>query len=110
MAITRIDTNQVYDRNGNLLSEETVEVDITEEVNKATIEQAIEASLVRLQELVDAPALPTPPNGTMTNAVLSDVVRSLRNHAQDTRAGAQEVALTLKRTIRLVRGDFDGTD
>lgn len=80
-----------------------------ETANRTTIDQAITDALTRLQELVDAPAIPAVPNGTMTNAVLSDVVRALRDHAQDTRAGAQEVALTLRRTIRLVRGDYDGT-
>jgi hypothetical protein len=75
--------------------------------NASIIDTAITAALAELDTLIAAPALPTVPAGSLTNAQLSDAVRQLRDGAQATRAGAQRVAATLKQTIRLVRGDFD---
>jgi tellurite resistance protein len=106
----RIDRNQVFDSDGNLVSEELIEVDITEEENASIIDQAITAALAHLDDLIAAPALPTVPDGTLTTAQLSEIVRALRNHSQANRAGAQQIAKVLKQTIRLVRGDFDGID
>ena len=80
------------------------------DVNRDQIDQAITDALARLQQLVDAPAVPELPAGTMTTAVLSNALRQMRDAVQANRAGAQEVALTLKRVIRLVRGDFDDVD
>lgn len=56
-------------------------------INRAVIDEAITDAVTELDEI---------PDGTLTTAELSDIVRT--------------VAATLKRTIRLVRGDFDGTD
>ena len=78
--------------------------------NASIIDTAITDALAELDTLIAAPALPAVPDGNMTNAQLSDVVRALRDQAQQTRAGAQRVAATLKQTIRLVRGDFDDID
>lgn len=78
--------------------------------NHQTIEAAITAALVQLDAIINSPAIPAVPSGTMTAAQLSNEVRSLRNSAQQTRAAVQDIARTLKRTIRLVRGDFTGTD
>lgn len=80
------------------------------QANRGVIDQAIDASLVELRSLVAAPALPDVPAGTMTTAQLSNAMRTLRNEAQATRAGAQQVADILLKTIRLVRGDFDDID
>ena len=75
-----------------------------------TIDTAITAALTELQTLIDAPEVGVVPAGTMTTAQLSAVVRSMRDVVQQNRAGAQRIALTLKQTIRLVRGDFDAID
>lgn len=107
MAVTRTDRNQTFDTNGNLLSEELVEVDVTELVNRPIIEAAIVAALGELDALIAAPAVATVPGGTLTTAQLSNIVREMRDAVQANRAGAQKVAATLRRTIRLVRGDFD---
>lgn len=81
-----------------------------EGANRSAIEAAIAEALTRLDQLIAAPAVDTVPAGTMTTAQLSNVARAMRDAVQANRAGAQEVALTLKRTIRLVRGDFDNID
>lgn len=80
------------------------------EGNRITIEAAITQALADLDALIAAPAVPVLPDGTYTTAQASNHLRTLRNYVQQNRAGAQQVARTLKRTIRLVRGDFDGTD
>ena len=110
MPIYRTDRNQTWDANGVLIVDESVEVDVTEEVNRPIIESAITAALAELDALIAAPAVATVPDGTMNNAALSNAVRSMRDAVQQNRAGAQRVAATLKQTIRLVRGDFDGID
>lgn len=79
----------------------------TRQANRATIDQAITDALTELRNLVAAPAMPTVPEGTMTTAQLSTAMRTLRDQAQQNRAGAQKVAAILLKTIRLVRGDFD---
>lgn len=78
--------------------------------NATAIDAAISAALAELQQLVDAPAVPDVPAGTLTNAQLSNTMRAMRDVVQQNRAGIQRVAGTLKQTIRLVRGDFEGTD
>lgn len=95
--------------------------------NRATIEQAITDALAQLDALIAATALPAiaaipaiPAGASLTTTQLTTSLRSLSTWAdtamtgqrtanQATRAGAQQVAATLKRTIRLVRGDFTGT-
>lgn len=78
--------------------------------NAEAIGQAIAAAIAKLDTLIAAPALATVPAGTLTTAQLSTALRTLRDQAQATRAGAQDVALILKRTIKLVRGDYDTVD
>ena len=80
------------------------------QANRTTIDTAITNALTELQTLIDAPEVGAVPAGTMTTAQLSAVVRSMRDVVQQNRAGAQRIALTLKQTIRLVRGDFGGID
>ena len=46
----------------------------------------------------------------MTTAQLSNAMRTMRDFVQQNRNGAQQVALILKRTIKLVRGDYDTVD
>lgn len=82
----------------------------TPQANASIVDQAITDALNQLQNLANAAALPTVPAGTMTTAQLSSAMRTLRDEAQATRAGAQQVARTLRQTIRLVRGDFDDID
>lgn len=45
MTITRIDTNTVYGPGGVVLSEETVEVDVTEQVVRADLHAKVRAAL-----------------------------------------------------------------
>lgn len=78
--------------------------------NATTIDAAITNALAELQQVINAPALETVPAGTMSTAQLSNVLRALRDEAQLNRAGVQRAAATLRQTIRLVRGDFDGID
>ena len=78
--------------------------------NRTTIDAAITAALADLDTLIAAPVVATVPAGTMNTAALSNAMRSMRDAVQANRAGAQRVATTLKQTIRLVRGDFDGID
>ena len=86
------------------------EADVTAEVNRPIIEAAITQALAQLDALIAAPAVDTVPAGTLTTAQLSAALRQMRDAVQANRAGAQQVAVTLKRTIRLVRGDFDDVD
>jgi hypothetical protein len=46
----------------------------------------------------------------MRAAQLSNALRDMRTAVQQNRAGAQRIAATLRQTIRLARGDFDGVD
>lgn len=108
--ITRTERNQTFDTDGNLIAEKVVEVDVTEEVNRPIVDAAIDTALAQLQTLVDYPAVGAVPAGTMTTAQLSNVVRAMRDAIQENRSGAQIIAKTLRQTIRLVRGDFDGID
>jgi hypothetical protein len=78
-----------------------------EEINKPTIEALIDSALVDLDTLIAAPAVATVPAGTLTVTQLSNAMREMRDAVQANRAGAQQIARQLKRTIRLVRGDFD---
>ena len=78
--------------------------------NQTTIDTAITAALAELDALIAAPAVGVVPDGTMNNATLSNALRTMRDAVQANRAGVQRVAATLKQTIRLVRGDFDGID
>ena len=79
-------------------------------LNELAVKDAITDALAQLDTLIAAPALTAVPSGTLTTAQLSNALRTLRNEAQQTRAGAQDIARTLKRTIRLVRSNFAGTD
>lgn len=75
--------------------------------NQATIAAAIDAAISQLDTLIAAPAVDNVPAGTLTTAQLSNIARAMRDAVQANRAGAQQVALILKRTIKLVRGDYD---
>ena len=77
------------------------------DTNRTTIDQAISDALAELQTLIDAPAVATVPDGTLTTAQLSNAMRTMRDAVQANRAGAQRIARTLRHTIRLVRGDYD---
>ena len=77
------------------------------DTNRTTIDAAITAALAELQTLIDAPAVATVPDGTLTTAQLSNAMRTMRDAVQANRAGAQRIARTLRHTIRLVRGDYD---
>jgi hypothetical protein len=64
----------------------------------------------------DFPTCRTPPATTQLTTALralsawaNTAAADQRTANQATRAGAQQVAATLKRTVRLVRGDFTGT-
>lgn len=81
-----------------------------QQANRSTIDAEITAALNRLQTLINAPAVAEVPPGTLTTAQLSNIARQTRDAVQQNRAGAQDVARVLRRLIRLVRGDFDGTD
>jgi len=76
--------------------------------NARTIDAAITDALAELKAIVDAPAVGEVPSGTMTTAQLSNALRSMREAVQQNRNGAKRIAATLRQTIRLVRGDFDG--
>lgn len=80
----------------------------TAQTNRTAIDDAITAALAELQQIVDFPAVGAVPDGTMTTAQLSNVMRAMRTAVQENRTGVQRVAATLRQTIRLVRGDFDG--
>lgn len=82
----------------------------TAATNATTVDQAISAALAELQQIADAPAVPDVPDGTLTAAQVSNILRGLRDETQRNRARLQRVARTLRHTIRLVRGDFDGVD
>lgn len=81
-----------------------------QDTNRTAIDAAIVNALAELDTLIAAPAVDAVPAGTLTTAQLSNVARAMRDAVQQNRAGAQRVARTLKQTIRLVRGDFDGID
>ena len=54
MTIIRTDTNQTWDVDGNLISEETVEVDITATTNQAAIVTNLQQDMVAIQAMLDA--------------------------------------------------------
>ena len=78
------------------------------QANRTIIDNAITAALVELDTLIAAPAVGAVPDGTMTTAQLSNVVRALRDAVQANRVGAQLIAATERKHIRYTRGDFDG--
>jgi hypothetical protein len=80
------------------------------DTNRRTIDQAITNALAELQAIVDAPAVATVPAGTLTTAQLSNGMRAMRDSVQQNRAALQRVSATLRHTIRLARGDYDGVD
>lgn len=88
MAIFRTYRNQTWDRDGNLVEDVEVQVDVTEEVNGDTIRQAAVAALAANKTFV---ALASPSN------------------AQN---AAQVKALTrqMNGLIRLILGQLDATD
>lgn len=63
------------------------------------IDAALAAAMTRLAAIIDAPA---PSSGTLTAAQLSDAVRALSGAVKD-------LARVQRRTLRVVRGDLDGT-
>lgn len=81
-----------------------------QDANRTTIDTAITNAITELQQIIDGPTIATVPDGTLTAAQLSNIVRGLRDEAQLNRAGIKRVAGTLRHTIRLVRGDYDGID
>lgn len=76
-------------------------------VNSIEIEQAIVNAISQLDTLIAAPAVPTVASGTLSTAQLSNSLRTMRDVIQQNRTGIQDAALILKRTIKLVRGDYD---
>lgn len=70
MAITRTDRNQTFGPDGRLLAENVVEVDITEEVNQATLHRQVRDHLADLRTITGS-------SGTLTAAQLSNAVRAL---------------------------------
>lgn len=74
--------------------------------SESLLSQKIDEALATLQSLIDYPPVAQVPTGTLTTAQVSTILRALGNEANATRLGAQQVARTLRDTIRLVRGDF----
>jgi predicted RNA-binding protein len=54
--IVRTDHNQRFDKDGNLLSEDVVEVDITEEVVEYAIHDRLRQTIAGLQQIQDVDA------------------------------------------------------
>jgi hypothetical protein len=50
---TRTDRNQTFDSDGNVIAEELVEVDTTDEVNEQTLRQQAHGSLTALRTSID---------------------------------------------------------
>lgn len=83
---------------------------IADRANRSAIDDAITAAIDELDRITSADPVPAVPSGTLTTAQLSGVVRAMRGSVQQNREGVQRVARTLKHTVRMVRGDFDGVD
>lgn len=56
MPVTRFETNILYDADGTVLSEETVEVDVTEQVRKDNAETAVRDAIARILQIQDLAA------------------------------------------------------
>lgn len=95
MTITRTDTNQTWDSDGNLIHEEVVTVDITVETNRATLMTQAVAALTQLQTYIDAAPL-----NVTSIATAQTAVRQLQ-------AAVVYEARILKKLIPLVLGDLD---
>lgn len=97
MTITRTDRNQVF-QDGRLLEEQVVEVDVTTDTNRATIEEQIHLALSALAAIID-----TPQATFSTVAQAQAQIRTLQGQVKDE-------ARILRRLIRLQVGDLTGTD
>lgn len=96
---TRTDRNQTFD-GGQLVAEQIVEIDVTAEVNDATLRQQARDSLAALRTSIDTLA-------TITAKANADIT------AADTKAVAREtrrVARQLLAISRLVLGALDSAD
>lgn len=93
-------------RADDVLATYPAEADSPEQINERAIITAMGQAIVQLDVLIAAPAVAVVPAGTLTVAQLSNIARQTRDSLQETRAGAQQVAATLKRVVRLLRGDF----
>jgi hypothetical protein len=80
------------------------------EANKAQVEALIDGALSQLVTFMAFPDVATVPAGTMTTAQLSNNLRTVRDAVQQNRNGLRQLAQILKRTLRIVREDFSGTD
>lgn len=85
--ITRTDRNQTFDADGNLISEQVVEVDVTAEVNEATLRQQAQDSLDTLRTSIDTlKAISDKTNAEIGPRDTKDVARECRRIARQTLA------------------------
>ena len=70
MTVTRTDSNQVFDGQGNVISEQIVEVDITAEVVDWELAVRLSDAMGGLRQIINS-------TGTLTGLQLSNAVRLL---------------------------------
>jgi len=102
MTITRTDHNQTY-ADGNLIGEEIVEVDITDEVNTSQMVAEQNESVDKLVAVVEALNLIT----SMTNA---DINQNPAAIIKDLARECKTIARVVNREARITSGRTESTD
>lgn len=102
--LRRTDRNQTFDGNGNLIHEEVVEVDVTEETNERTIEDRLRADLAAVDTITGTALL------SVTGSTVAEVRNSAQTAVRDLQRQVKDLARMNKRLIRLGLRAFDSAD
>ena len=105
---TRTDHNQTFDAQGNLISEEVVEVDITDEANTEQIiaesNEAVDKLVLVVEALNAITDIPNAEINANPAAVIKDLARECKTIA---RQANREARLTSGRTESTDTGEID---
>lgn len=101
---TRTNRNEVY-RDGVLVAEEVMEVDVTAEVNKTSIEDKITTiDMSAGKAIIDTSAL------SITGATVAEVRSSAQAAVRDLQRQVKDLARANRRLSRLLLQLLDGTE
>lgn len=103
MTVTRTDLNQNYDTDGNLISEEQVTVDITDEANTAQMVAEQDESVDKLVAVVEALNLITALTNAEINANPAAILKDLARECKT-------IARVANREARMTSGRTESTD
>jgi hypothetical protein len=110
MTSIRTDHNQVSDGHGNVIDEEIVEVDITDEANTAQMVEEQNESVDKLVAVVEALNALTALTNSEINANPAAIIKDLARECKTiARVANREARLTSGRTEDTHTGTDDGT-